>query len=562
MVLVAFVTFVAILNCILLIINYALFRQFAVRIFFYDTAALVIGWVMLAYQADGPGNYITTNSGKVYTISTCAPKSTVYMDRGYTFVSVPRELNGAVLIQTANSDKMSDQNNLFAIHIANGKSAKIYLLMDGRLFNGNPPAAFRNYKRVELSEALHTTDKQAHYVAYTSTLAAADCKLQFEGNLFSMPPQKNNAANFSMYMVMIGGVDAAQITNGDEEAPALNSSFLLIKPKDSTHFEQQIIQHRRWLQQGADNSHRLDLSSKKIKGISCYNATLQYADLSGTTFDSVNFCSSVLKEIEYSGSKLIEVNFYNSYLDSANFNGTSFTDCSFIGADLRRAIFTDVKFKHVDFTHANVSGMIFEPDSLPDVEGMASADNLDSLSYRTNPAMLIKLQAEFKTAGFYRAQRQITAAIERRKHELNPDWITRTIDGLLFDATSDYGLKPFRPLMIMIVLIYLFYRVYLLLFFAGKLKIEIRHPAENDQGTDTVVNDSIHPGRLVFLSIITAFAIGFGEYNINEWAKKLLREEYDIRGFGWTRVILGIQNLLSLFLFSLTVILLLANPFG
>ena len=67
---------------------------------------------------------------------------------------------------------------------------------------------------------------------------------------------------------------------------------------------------------------------------------------------------------------------------------------------------------------------------------------------------------------------------------------------------------------------------------------------------------------MVFLSIITAFAIGFGEYNINEWAKKLLREEYDIRSFGWTRVILGVQNLLSLLLFSLTVVLLLGNPFG
>jgi uncharacterized protein YjbI with pentapeptide repeats len=434
--------------------------------------------------------------------------------------------------------------------------------MDGRIFAGKPPAIFDKYKQVKLSEALRTTDKQAQYVVYERTLVAADVKLQFEGNLFSVPAQKNNSGNFSMYMVMISGAGAAQVTNGNDEEHGLNSSYLLVKPKDSTHFMQQLIRHRHWLEQGADNSDRLDLSNQKIKKLACYNANLQYADLSGTTFDSVDFCSSVLKEIEYSDSKLTEVNFYNSYLDSANFNGASFTDCSFIGADLRRSIFTNVKFKDVDFTHADVSGMIFEPDSLPDIEGMASADNLDSLTYRTNPAMLIKLQEEFKTAGFYRAQRQITAAIERRKHELNPDWITRTIDELLFDATSDYGLRPYRPLMLLIVLIYLFYRLYLLLFFAGKLRIEIRHPAESDGGADEVVKDGIHPGRLVFLSIITAFAIGFGEYNINEWAKKLLREEYDIRSFGWTRVTLGIQNLLSLLLFSLSLVLLLGNPFG
>jgi uncharacterized protein YjbI with pentapeptide repeats len=562
MILIAFVTLVALLNGILLIINFKLFRQFAGRILFYDAAAFVIGWVMLSYQADDPANYITTNSGRVYTISTCAPKTPVYMDRGYTFISVPHELHDAVLIQTANADKTTDQNNLFAIHVDNDRGAKVYVVMDGRLFGGKPPAVFRNYKLVKFSEALHTTDKQAQYVTYVRTLAAADVKLQFEGNLFSLPPQKNNKADFSMYMVMISGVGPEQITNGNRKEDGLNSSYLLIKPKDSIHFEQQLILHRRWLERGAGNSDRLDLSGKKIKRISCYNATLQYADLSGATFDSVKFCSSVLKEIEYSDSKLSEVNFYNSYLDSANFNGASFNNCSFIGSDLRRSIFTDVKFKNVDFTHANVSGMIFEPDSLPDIDGMASADNLDSLTYRTNPAMLIKLQDEFKKAGFYTAQRQITAAIKRRKHELNPDWITRAIDELLFDLTSDYGLKPFRPLMLLIVLIYLFYRVYLLLFFAGKLNIEIQHPAENDSGKETVVKDGIHPGRLVFLSIITAFAIGFGEYNINEWAKKLLREEYDIRSFGWTRVTLGIQNLLSLFLFSLTVVLLLGNPFS
>ena len=476
MILIAFVTLVVILNGILLIINFALFRQFDGRIFFFDAVDLVIGWVMLSYQADEPANYITTNSGRVYTISNCAPKTTVYMDRGYTFISVPRELQDAVLIQTANADKTSAQNNLFAIHVANGKGAKIYLVMDGRIFGGSPPAVFNKYKRVKLSEALRTTDKQAQYVVYQRTVPTADVKLQFEGNLFSVPPQKSTNADFSMYMVMISGVGVAQITNGDAEEHGLNASYLLIKPKDSIHFMQQLIRHRRWLEDASDNSNRLDLSNKKIKNIKCYNATLQYADLSGATFDSVKFCSSVLKEIEYSDSKLSAVNFYNSYLDSANFNGTSFNNCSFMGADLRCSIFTNVKFKNVDFTHADVSGMIFEPDSLPDISGMASADNLDSLTYRTNPAMLIKLQGEFKNGGFYRAQRQITAAIERRKHELNPDWITRTIDELLFDVTSDYGLKPFKPLMILIVLIYLFYRVYLLLYFAGKTKDRDKSP--------------------------------------------------------------------------------------
>jgi len=79
---IAFVTLVAVLNVILIIINFALFRQFAGRILFYDVAAFAIGWVMLSYQADDPPNYVTTNSGRVYTISTCAQKSFLIHWRG------------------------------------------------------------------------------------------------------------------------------------------------------------------------------------------------------------------------------------------------------------------------------------------------------------------------------------------------------------------------------------------------------------------------------------------------------------------------------------------------
>jgi hypothetical protein len=232
-----------------------------------------------------------------------------------------------------------------------------------------------------------------------------------------------------------------------------------------------------------------------------------------------------------------------------------------MGADLRHCIFTNVKLKNTNFTHANVAGMIFEPDSLPDIKGMAYADNLDSITYRTNPGMLIKLKADFKNAGFYDAQRKITAAIQRRKQALDPDWVTRTIDYVLFDLTSVYGLKPLRPLILFMATIYLFYRIYLILFFIGKLNIRIQHPNENIGATEKVIDDNIHPGRLIFLSIVTSFAIGFGAFNINDWAKKLLKEEYTIQSYGWTRVLLGIQNLLSLLLVSLTIVLLLGNPF-
>jgi len=562
MILIAFVTFIIVLNGTLLLIDAALFKKFVRHIVRYDLLALLICLLVISYQTDPAANYITSNSGKEYTIATCIPKTHLYMDRAYTFTKIPHELQDAVLIETSNEDKTSDQDNLFSINVKDGKGAKIYFILDSRVFPGKPLRSFNKRTEIVLSSPLVTTDKQAKYVVYEQDVPASDVDFQFAGNLFWAPPQKNNLANFSMYLVMISGVSTEQITNANNEETGLNSSGLLIKPKDSTHFREQVIKHGDWLKTGLNNSERLDLSGKKINGVYCYNADLQNADLEHTICDSVGFYSSVLKEIEYSNAKLSRVNFFNSRLDSADFNGASFNNCSFMGADLDHSIFTNVKLKNVNFTHANVAGMIFEPDSLPDIKGMAYADNLDSITYRTNPGMLIKLKEGFKNAGFYDAQRKIIAAIQRRKQALDPDWVTRTIDYLLFDLTSVYGLKPFRPLIIFMASIYLFYRVYLILFFIGKLNIRIQHPKEDVDGHATIIDDGIHPGRLIFLSIITAFAIGFGAFNINDWAKKLLKEDYTIQSYGWTRVLIGIQNLLSLLLVSLTILLLLGHPFN
>src|SRR5580692_3490079 len=126
MILITFVTVIIILNGILLLIDAALFKKFARRIFRYDILALLICLLVISYQTDPPANYITSNSGKEYTIATCSPKTHLYMDRGYTFIKVPPELRDAMLIQTSNEDKTSDQADLFSVKVTNGNGAKIY----------------------------------------------------------------------------------------------------------------------------------------------------------------------------------------------------------------------------------------------------------------------------------------------------------------------------------------------------------------------------------------------------------------------------------------------------
>ena len=61
---------------------------------------------------------------------------------------------------------------------------------------------------------------------------------------------------------------------------------------------------------------------------------------------------------------------------------------------------------------------------------------------------------------------------------------------------------------------------------------------------------------------VLAFSIGFGPYNLNDWAKKLLKEDYTLESRGWTRILIGVQNLVSLYLFALTILLLFGDPFN
>jgi uncharacterized protein YjbI with pentapeptide repeats len=65
------------------------------------------------------------------------------------------------------------------------------------------------------------------------------------------------------------------------------------------------------------------------------------------------------------------------------------------GALLRR---TDLS--GANLTGANLGLAVFEPVSLPELRGMAAAENLDLLTYDTNPDALVQLRKQFEDGGF------------------------------------------------------------------------------------------------------------------------------------------------------------------
>ncbi|GAC1309942.1 MAG: hypothetical protein NVSMB24_26290 [Mucilaginibacter sp.] len=514
------------------------------------------------YQSPRSIHFISTNSGKLYPIKQFAQASRVYSDRAYKFVNIPSDLVGTIYIQTSNDDKNTRQDNLFSIAIEKGEGSELFYIFDRRVSD------IAKLKWVSSSGikciGLLTTDREAKYEIFTKKIAREMDTVDFGGNQSFLNSPHSTVKACSMYLVALRGVKLDQVKVINYTPKRILNSHLLLAGRDSLTYLTKFIAHSDWLKSNGKKGIRLDLSNTKtLSALQCYNANLGLSDLSNLLrVDSVEFNSTNLTDVEFSKSNFSNVHFFNSCLDSSNFNKAKFINCSFMGASLKGTIFTNVIVKNVDFSNANMAGLIFEPDSIDNYQNIAFANNLDSITYRTNPGALLKLKERFRDAGLNGAKRKIITAIERRKHELYSSNVTKDIDYLLFDLTSSYGLYPFRPIIILLICIFLFYKLYLFLYFIGKLSVDIKHTGLDNSGAVVEIVDPINPGRLLFLSVITAFSIGFGAYTLNDWVKKLLKEDYIIQPMGWSKIIVGVQNLISLYLFALTILLFFGDPFS
>ncbi len=64
-----------------------------------------------------------------------------------------------------------------------------------------------------------------------------------------------------------------------------------------------------------------------------------------------------------------------------------------------------------------------------------------------------------------------------------------------------------------------------------------------------------------YFSLLSAFQIGWREFNVGSWISRLQPREYTLRATGWVRVVAGIQSLLSVYLLALSVLTYFGDPF-
>lgn len=219
-------------------------------------------------------------------------------------------------------------------------------------------------------------------------------------------------------------------------------------------------EHRLWQASGGGSGTRAQLS-----------AFLDDADLSGAELFDADLSYAGLSHANLSHSNLSYARLPSAFLREADLTGADLRDADLDGSYLGEADLSKVQLRHADLARS-----IFEPKSLPELRGIASARNLELLTYKDNPDALVQLRKQFEDGGFREQERKITYALKRREAELAWEGCksrktgdkTRAIiwssdsnlancgsfvlNRVFFDSTCQYGMSPGRPLSLGVLL--------------------------------------------------------------------------------------------------------------
>ncbi len=292
------------------------------------------------------------------------------------------------------------------------------------------------------------------------------------------------------------------------------------------------------------------------------------ADLRGVLFSetdvsSANFSDADLSGARFSGAKAVHANFNKSILVGAHFEA-------------------DVDLSEALFNEADLREAVFEPKLLPNLAGLASAQNLQWLKYDTNSRPLAELRDLFKKAGMRHHVRLLTFAFERHEtiqalskcgwplaEKTDLEECTRGIVRFIgWELPTAYNLAPARALIVLICTILLFTGPYLYALREGAPRqIWLVLPASRkDGGTEkwVAITDRGLTGNLasaVRFSVSSAFQLGWRDLNVGSWIDRLHKEDGTLRGTGWVRSVSGAQSLVCIYLLAMWVITLFGGLF-
>lgn len=402
-----------------------------------------------------------------------------------------------------------------------------------------------------------------------------------------MDTTKKDAFTFVVLLLAIGlftNAFLAQVCNGEVESPVCNGKYKGIKPAEE-ELKKILDDHKKWYETYKPTDATEAASVPQDGRAYLCEADLSHIDLSKTDLRFAILRGANLAFADLSETNLRNVNLSGAHLWGAILRKVDLTFADLSGADLRRADLSGSNLWRANFSGmglrvANLDSVTFElkPGALPLIPDIALAENLSRMQFDESPHSLVELRDAFKKAGFRQQEREITYAIEhtrRKKQMFGEEGTAEKVKGffkfILFELTCDYGMSPGRPLWTMVGIFLIFFIPYMI-----ALNTQGRAGLWQDWQKDRVLKDDgqegpirLHADRCkhrgiwiaIYFSLLSAFHVGWREFNVGQWIIRMQPHEYTLKATGWVKSVSSIQSLISVYLLALSVLSYFGRPF-
>lgn len=295
------------------------------------------------------------------------------------------------------------------------------------------------------------------------------------------------------------------------------------------------------------------------------------------------FNSASLLGAEISESDFRNVDFEGALLALADLKNSDFTGARFANAVLTDARFISSKVDNADFERADLSGVTWEvtPGSLPKIYSLARASGLSDLRFENDPTSLIELRNALDKGGFATQASEINFSIKRtfRERQLSNGVFSAILGAgsyLLFELTCAYGADPYRPVLLIFMLIPLFALLFYLIVtlnLAGAVWVSRPKDGVNKrrEGRHLRLGRFLPKDRsaaairlastLLWFSFVNSFRAGYREFNIGDWVTRVHRKDFAMQCTGLAKSLAGVQSLIGFYLLALTVLSAIGKPF-
>jgi Pentapeptide repeats (8 copies) len=294
----------------------------------------------------------------------------------------------------------------------------------------------------------------------------------------------------------------------------------------------------------APESKLTNVAKQGLRGACLRKVALRDLDLTNADLTGAN-----LYKADLSNSDLHFAHLEGAILECANLTGTDLSGAFLQGASLKRTL---LEIADLD-ADLDLTGALFEPRKLAQPENLTHLKGLDSLHFDDDKTGLEKLRTALRAGGMDDQDRQVRYSIITSELEI-AGCVERIFSYTLFGITSGWGLYPWRPLIILVGVIFAFFPVYLRQICRGDAtNSTIRRIPPTKDGQDVAGSRTCREKIFIafYFSVLSSFRTKLSELDPGVVLRRMQPSDYTLQATGWLRLVSGLQSVLSFYLLAL-----------